>query len=62
MAKEELPPLDYDAKFDGYGFFDPRAFWEKVAIMDRERQPGEPKGAKNKAPIDAKGRKRESSK
>ena len=38
MAKEELHPLDYDAKFDGYGHFDPRAFWEKVQDMDRDRQ------------------------
>ena len=61
MANEELPPLDYDAKFDGYGYFDPRAFWEKVADMDRNRQPSESKKAKNNLPIDSKGLKDESS-
>lgn len=38
MNNEELPPLEFDGKFNGYGFFDPRAFWEKVEVMDRGRQ------------------------
>jgi hypothetical protein len=38
MEQKELPPLEYDAKFDGYGFFDPRGFWEMVVHMDRDRQ------------------------
>ena len=38
MTKEELPPLEFDGKFDGYGFFDPRVFWEKVTVKDHDRQ------------------------
>lgn len=39
MAKEDLPPLEFDDKFEGYGYFDPRAFWDKVAGVqfDRDR-------------------------
>ena len=50
MANEDLPPLEFDGKFDGYGYFDPRAFWEKVVQSDRDRIPaqspqnGAPKG------------------
>ena len=44
MAKEELPPLEFDGKFEGYGYFDPRAFWDKVAGVqtDRDRTPTPP--------------------
>lgn len=34
----EAPPLTYDANFDGYGYFDPRAFWNKVVDMNRDPQ------------------------
>ena len=37
MAKEELPPLEFDGKFEGYGYFDPRAFWDKVAGVQPNR-------------------------
>jgi hypothetical protein len=47
MAREELPPLDFDGKFEGYGYFDPRAFWDKVAGLqpkgDRTPTPPPPK-------------------
>lgn len=41
MTKEDLPPLEFDGKFEGYGYFDPRAFWDKVAGVqtDRDRTP-----------------------
>ena len=44
MAKEELPPLEFDGKFERYGYFDPRAFWDKVAGVqsDRGRTPSPP--------------------
>jgi len=44
MAKEDLPPLEFDGKFEGYGYFDPRAFWDKVAGVkpDRDRTPTPP--------------------
>jgi hypothetical protein len=37
MAKEKLPPLEFDGKFEGYGYFDPRAFWDKVAGVQPDR-------------------------
>ena len=43
MNNEELPPLEFDGNFKGYGFFDPRAFWEKVAVIDRVKEIVEPK-------------------
>ena len=38
MTNEVLPPLEYYGKFDGYGFFDPRGVWEKVAGKDNDRR------------------------
>ena len=41
MANEDLPPLEFDGKFDGYGYFDPRAFWEKVVQSEHDRIPSQ---------------------
>ena len=40
MPKGELPPIEYDRGVERYGFFDPRAFWEKVA--GKEPAPKQP--------------------
>ena len=32
--KNGLGPIEFDGKFDGYGYFDPRAFWEKVVAKE----------------------------
>ena len=42
MVKEDLPPLEFDGKFEGYGYFDPRAFWDKVVQSDRDRAKSPP--------------------
>ena len=43
MNNKELPPLEFDGKFSGYGFFDPRAFWEKAVVIDRGQKAVEPR-------------------
>lgn len=45
MAKEDLPLLEFDGKFEGYGYFDPRAFWDKVVGVqpNRDRAPSPPR-------------------
>ena len=42
MSKDELPPIEFDGKADGYEFFDPRAFWEKVVTKKPDQQPPMP--------------------
>ena len=37
MVKEDLPPLQFDGKFEGYGYYDPRAFWDKVRRVQSDR-------------------------
>jgi hypothetical protein len=53
MSKDDLPPVEFDEEFDGYGFFDPRAFWETVAATGHARQPAEPSKTINGLPINA---------
>ena len=38
MSKDELPPIEFDGKAEGYEFFDPRAFWEKVVTKKPDQQ------------------------
>ena len=43
MSKGELPPIEFDREVDGYEFFDPRVFWEKVITKKPNQPPPLPK-------------------
>lgn len=43
MSKDELPPIEFNGKTDGYEFFDPRAFWEKIVTKQPDQPPPLPK-------------------